>query len=1034
MDMAIKGREYRDKLGLIGRDRFGAIINSTYKRSTLAQTDLDGIASQETIEMALRMNEETVISLNAKQHTLYSSFVRNIMGKGGGAQAVTNDYLLSNTLGRVVKTNIPSKEEMRNYASLIAQARSETTGPTTEMADVIETVSNNLRGRVADDKIADALQTLEKMGKLDDQFYEAWGLREIEAGVLEPGDLKPGYRPQVWNTEAIEDNPIEFENMLAERLGATVQETWINTHFQREMNTQEKAAFDLDNPTAEPRVTYPGVPLLKDSDIDTLKANEPNLYQAVLDEWDEGRIADNAERLEKATAKTKVELDRFRGQTMQEVMGRWGESVRALESGIAFNTKKLIAHQLGNTDLDGPALELEINKINARISRKEKTRADIDRKHAELQQAVDNEERLHQLIRSAAKKPAKKELDDLLKKHMKSERRLAANNSRALITEAARDIKNKLLNGEGPNGKAPGGFMTDDLVQSSKHFKRRTINLAGHRHKPEWQKFLRTDQEFNMEMYNNAVGRQVAIKERFNPFLSAQGILPEDGKTLDALKNWLKEGYDADLARLEQLHRSGDMDAKTFSKEQELLKKDRKTQLTFFDRAYGEITKSDYLSILGDDGKKAWDRAISTAQAATAASTLGNLLFAQFTDLAIMTFAGTTMGTGWASMFTRMWQRGTLKGIADVDEDLASIIRGGNIQSMGHYIHRMDLDSATADVPGGFLASVQRTVQSIAVAEGWANLSHVWNRYLRSSFGIDFARQITKDLGAYDGLKPNIVGFYAKHGVGRAEAVDIMAMMKKHSKTVNGVTVPDVKKWVDEPGGDRLVRKYKQLVIGAGDEAMLDPGIGDRPFLRRFTGGRLALHFQSFAYKAGNQFFAPLVQSMMINPVDVKAMSSIVLALTFATTANYARMYATGQGDKADASMQKLQDGDANEFWDIVKTGWLRSPMAVGFSGTAADMIGTSLAPTVNEAWGNVTGSDFKPMNEEWVKLRQGQGLGALLGPTAGLANTAYKTAVRGIEGDVEHVQDMAWKRLPIANVMPLHVLALTIKKAFGDD
>jgi hypothetical protein len=771
IDMAVKGAAYRDKLGLIGRDRFGAIMERTYKRSTLSERDLEGIASQDTIQMALRMDEEAVISLNKKQQDLYSGFVRNILGKGRGAQAVTNDYLLSNTVGRAAKTNIPPKEEIRNYASMISQARGEVdldAGPSNEVQEVLDHIENKLRGRVPDEKMKETMDVIEAMGKLDDQFYEAWGLREINAGLLAPEDLKPGYRPQVWNTEAIEDASIEFENLIAERMGAEVDDDWVNANFKREMNPEERAEYDLANPTTEPRTSYPWVPLLKGSDVETLKKTEPNLYQAVLDEWDEGRIAKRSVELEAAQEKVTRELAKFEGETINSIMSKWGEAVRKAERSITLNTKRLDKLTSGAADLEGPALELEINKINTRISRMEAKRADVDNKHFELQKAINEEDRIHQLMRSAIKKPQKKELDKLLKKHMKAERAVARNASRDLITKAARDVKDKLLNGEGPNGKAPGGFMTDDLVQSSKYFKRRTINLKGVRHKDEWQKFLRRDQEFNMEMYNNAVGRKVAIKEKFNPFLSAQGRLPEDGKTLDEMKKWLKEGYEADEARIELLRRDGTFTEKQAAKELKDLKKDRKEQLNFFDRAYGEITKSDYLSVLGDDGKKAWDRAISTAQAATAASTLGNLLFAQFTDLAITTFAGTKMGTGWASMFTRMWRRGTIQGIADVDEDLASIIRGGNIQSMGHYIHRMDLDSATADVPGGFLASTQRTVQSIAVAEGWANLAHVWNRYLRSSFGIDFARQITKDLGSYESLSPKVIGFYAKHGVGRA--------------------------------------------------------------------------------------------------------------------------------------------------------------------------------------------------------------------------------------------------------------------------
>jgi hypothetical protein len=535
-------------------------------------------------------------------------------------------------------------------------------------------------------------------------------------------------------------------------------------------------------------------------------------------------------------------------------------------------------------------------------------------------------------------------------------------------------------------------------------------------------------------MYGNAVGRQVAIKEKLNPVLEQAGVEVQNGRTLEAMSKWLDDGYEADEATLATLLRDGKLTAKQHADELKDLRKDAKEQKEFFKRAYGEITRSDYLGVLTDLGKMKADRLLSTAQSITAASTLGNIIFAQFADTAIMTFAGTRAGTGWKAMFTRMFDKGIIKDIAKDDFAMASMLGGGNITDMGSYARRLDFDSATADVPGGMLAGVQRTASSLATAEGWASLSHTWNRYLRSSFGIDFAKQIVTDFDDYANLPGKVKGFYARHGVDAEDVTELRDMLNTHGKTIRGIKLPDIEKWADM-GRDDLIRKYKALIIGAGDEAMLDPGIGDRPFLRRSPIGRLVLMMQSFTYKAGNEFLAPLIQSLMINPKDAQSIGVVLIGLSAAMAGNIGRLYATGQGDKADKMIDNMKNGDDTEFWEQAKTAWIRSPMAAGVTGTATDLIGTVAGPTINDAFQGATGSSFKPVNDEWVRFQRGQGIvGAIGGPTLGLANTTFKTGIKALEGDGDAALDYLAKRTPIANTAPLHIFSLAMKKAFGDN
>ena len=101
-------------------------------------------------------------------------------------------------------------------------------------------------------------------------------------------------------------------------------------------------------------------------------------------------------------------------------------------------------------------------------------------------------------------------------------------------------------------------------------------------------------------------------------------------------------------------------------------------------------------------------------------------------------------------------------------------------------------------------------------------------------------RQISKDLKEYDSLRPDLKGFYAKHGIGADEARKMSELFDLHSKDVSGIRIPDLEAWTTDGHSD-LVDRFYRAVNGAGNEALLDPGLGDRPFLRANPLGRLVL-------------------------------------------------------------------------------------------------------------------------------------------------------------------------------------------------
>src|SRR5690606_463539 len=98
-----------------------------------------------------------------------------------------------------------------------------------------------------------------------------------------------------------------------------------------------------------------------------------------------------------------------------------------------------------------------------------------------------------------------------------------------------------------------------------------------------------------------------------------------------------------------------------------------------------------------------------------------------------------------------------------------------------------EIDSTGFDIPGSRFRRVMRATDEVAKIEGWANLMHVWNTIVRGGFGLDFARQIDKDLANFSKLPAHLRTYYAKIGIDDETARDMADLMNRaHRTAVNG--------------------------------------------------------------------------------------------------------------------------------------------------------------------------------------------------------------------------------------------------------
>ncbi len=811
-------------------------------------------------------------------------------------------------------------------------------------------------------------QKLDEAGAEIDRYYKEFGEIEKRMGILDPEEvIENGYTPQIWNREAIEQNRDRFERWLTRVFHQEADDEWARSQFPEQIIKGEEGQADEIIPGLREGETF-----------EEFATREPALAREIQETWEDEIMAAEVLELRKLEDAAEAEFARHNAKSMSEIGTRLAKA--------NANDYKLIA-KLEDELENFKGLKADKEKIAERIGKAEKRLVDRESRFAEAKRLNLAVEEARKFIGRAGRKAdarKSKKLGSKLKRaKAKTDRKLASK----YVSERVKEITDKILDQESHFGVVPDGFKLN-----SSRFKRRAIRLGTHEFDEEADAFLQRDMASLREAYARGVGGQLAVRSQF-------GVFGKEFKKGDVL-NKILAGYDDDLRKF-----AGNAKA---TRQIQARRKEAK-----------EMAEYVLKDILGDYElrNKAADQLAGLALTATAALSLGKVMLSQLTDLAIQAFAGGAFETGFKSFFRR--NQHVFREMEQDDDLLAVILQGLSTVNGRRFRQYADMDRVEVDVGGSWLHKARRLADDIATAEGYANFMHPWNTHIRGAFGIDFANQIHKHVTqtGWDGLKPSLKTFYSRLGVGKNE-FDRMAneFANKGKKEYGGrVTVPDTSKW-----DQGLLNVYKRAVKAAGDEAMLDPSIADRPFLRASPLGRMVIQFQSFVFTAADRFVAPLVQEMAIHPTEMRSYGAVMMAFTMASLNSWVRAAMRGEGE-AYRDRWTYPEGIAQNMQEA----FIRGPFAVSGSGVMHEALSTQFGGAANNLIESFT--DARPLKESATKFHQQQGLIGMAGPFAGNLETARSGIVQFAEGDVESAGEKAAARIPIINTLAPQLLRLYI-------
>jgi hypothetical protein len=1063
----------------------GSILERIYRFSGLVGEDLMGRARPSDFSTDFRVLQEKLYAVERRTGKEFNQLLLDTYGKKGmlnaAGRAMNHDYLghsivqgIDGVRGKISSpAHVDASKEITHAewmaeADIYAQAIGE--GDDIAAGEIVR----NLMARFpegTDDVVEAALQ---REAKLWNEFYEDFGRAEVQYGLLDAADLKPGYRPQVWNAEAIRTNHAVFKNMLRQLL---MQEP--DPIFAMAMMIDEGAFLTgRAQPQPAPKLADPADPYSAprqevveddtgfvpwDPEAETwaeFYAREPVVAEEIAKEWDKVRRMDAEERLELARNKLEKEMKNFSENSAEEVfvakqemINKKLESIEHHERVIANASKDI--EPTRNRTLDGdvvepslfPADQRRIEKAELANERVKKALRQIWGRRKEIE-AIENSTKdleaayieskmaeasidgrwdeavyapdglVSQMTKKRKERTPKGIPEADAKKLRKFQERIARKETQIAMLKAKRLFDEELdrMIAAMSDNRAYGGFLDTEashLLQSSRFFKRRALDLRGLRHKPEWRKFLRTDSLQHAAAYSESAGRQILLRKHFVPWLRREGYIEPGEITVQGMADFEAKHGGIEKVLMKVFTEKFNKDRAKYANDPKKLKEinDLHGQAkASLERAFEHITRRDRMKYLDDEGMMSAQAFMTGLQSAAASMTLGFVMLSSLGDLATAIAAGPrTQGP------IKLFMRRSKPFIKELDNagawELASLITGGNVENMGRFNRLLDIDEVAGfDVPGGMWERWRLTTQSVAQLEGYANFMHIWNKFIRRQFGVHFARMFADDIDDWAGKvqsKAPIRWWYAAKGLTEKEAGVLKTLLDRHHIIIDGKRYPDIPAW-RKAGKHQEIEWYKRAVSGAGDEAMMDPGIGDRPYLARSMVGRLALQFTSFAYTIGNQWLTPLIQRMLINPADAgKTVASFSTAMSLAVVGEMAR------------DIRRGEDPAAKE--DFVWRSIMRSPFMIGVVGPAFDIGSPLFAANVNR----FIGADV--FTREAQRFRMSGGFaGALGGPALGAASGAYQAIADMSKGDVDSMENFLKYRLPLLNtILPWSILAL---------
>jgi len=943
-------------------------MNRTLRFGTINAEEVGGhTARATTLQDRVDGFKLTRVTRQEAARTEYAGAMKELFSVGAASRFVANSNAVP--FAGKVRRKLITQEEYEAIADEISIAQGNA---------AVDVIPDEVAAKLTNEQRETLLRHAEASAAKDDAFFQKWGELEVEAGLIKPEELLPGYRPQRWNPDEVEADPQGFQQLLTEAFSAQPDDEFMKL-------------YTITDDLGEPK------PALAEGETwASLSKRDPELANEMLDDWHAAIRDDAVEQLDIKRSAREAELKRLRGGTLQQIEKRLSEN-RAKEGRLITRYER----QLENFDTAKKAGTVDNGFDRDRVARllgqAEKRLADEEAKFNVLRTQTRNIDQIDDFIRRFGDNKQKRALPKARKAVNRLGKAQQKAQVRKLLSTQITEIRKAILNND-----SPFSFLDNsDFVSSSSRMLRRSIHLGKERHSPLARRMLKTSAHDARIAYESGVGAQVALRQTFGP----GGRLVDGVDYTRRIIDQSLEGYDA------KLQATTDPAART------KIAADRARANKIATRIYAEITGADMAT-----NEKGFANVVRVANTASAAISLGGVLLASMADVAVMAMAGGKLQTG----FQLMWRKGGvmrhINEIAKDEGEMAVLMRGLSTLEMGRFRAFAELDAGDINMPGGRMGRIMRTVDDVAVIEGHANMLNAWSTMVRGGFGLDFARQIDGHFANPAKWSPSLRTFYAKLSIDAQTSAEIADFMNRyHRKYVGGhLRIPDSEKWIAN-GGEDLLLKYKMAIKAAGDEAMLDPGMGDRPFMRSSPVGKLLLQFQSFMFTASDRFIAPMIQEMHLHPTSGRPYFGALGGMVMGSMIDGLKASIRGEGE------QWLNDWSENpqeNLWGAA----IRSPLMAGGSSTIMETVFGQLGRNANEALGG------RVLPQSPNRFQEQQGIFGLFGPVVGTVGGTIPSIVRtATGGDVGKAADMMSRRIPVMNTFYLQVLGRIAADNLGD-
>ena len=1009
------------KLGGVG-DKRAALFGENHHRLNEQTAE-----TRQGISRDLPTDEEKLSALKMEQRVLREE-IRDVH-----KDLLNKTYGKLGVLERLTRKRV-THQELTNYADQYAVARDNVTKNDTRIAKLEAKIQNNpklskkylnrlkaqkqaaiqgqqevisgIKQRAVDEGFdPDVFESaIVREADMTSDWYEKIGKRAQDQGLIKGDAVRRDYRPQIWNTDAVDLYPTELERVLTVHFMDDVPEEFIET-FTKDLTDEA------------------GAPLGKT--LDDLMDTNPELVDRIIDEWTEAGLDLISENHQKKLREADWKFSNKFEETVDIIETRAQERMMFHQQRADEQIDKLLELKDNRGFMTAEQFDEAANPIMVKIGRAERARDlwrmkadDITQMRSDLLQSENILKKHGRILTGTERRSYKRARSQFNKAEHKLGHQQTKATAQAMIRERVSEAISKMRDRTALNP-----FEPDDVMQGSNRFQERGIDLSGIHHKPEIQKFLHRDGDAVLQNYTQTVGSRTILHEQWAPHMRAEGW---DGKgdLGSAVTRWVERGYQDDMANL-----SG--------KQLEAMKveKDRATYLVT--RSLEEFTNADRAKTLRSTSGAVTDAVTSVVNAGLSMVLLQRSVLASLGDTStFISGSGRALDPISAAFKTGVGGIGK-SALRDNDKLLWVAVRGQQALDQAELGYRYDPDITPAYPGGGMLRRVQLKADKANAAVQWANLSTPQNLFAAKMAGGTAADLILKD--AKKGKVSNAVRrAYAEAGLSMDDLKVFKVLTKSGGEIKDGFwTMPNTTKWtgkmvhLDDNGvarildegadipldgkvidGDIARSQYLRGVNNLRDNMKMDPAIGDRPFWMRDQVGRLISQFQSFTYAAQNRYVYPMLQEGLINPLQARLMVS-AFGMLYLSHLNITARDALDGRDSPESRLYEgnMRDGD---MWLLVQHAIRRSPLMIGYSTQMLEAIHMTYGKALNDATG------AQVFSHDSLKYRHSQGVsGALTGPVTGTINRAQSIARRAAEGQHEEAMIGASKML-----MPFYLSA----------